>query len=66
MKRTNTYLAVLFLLALTALLGVTLLSGKTIAAEVMTDLRAEGQSLAGGQARQRGCIGGGLHRGTHG
>ena len=55
MKRTNTYLAALFLLALTALLGVTLLSGKTIASEVLTDLRAEGQSLT---ARLESATGG--------
>ena len=55
MKRTNTYLAALFLLALTALLGVTLLSGKTIASEVLTDLRAEEQSLT---ARLESATGG--------
>lgn len=55
MKRTNTYLAALFLLALTALLGATLLSGKTIASEVLTDLRAEGQSLT---ARLESATGG--------
>ena len=46
MKRTNSALAILFLLALAALFAAALLSGRSIASAVLSDLRAEGQSLS--------------------
>lgn len=67
-KRTNTVLAVLFLLALFALCGVTLLSGRTIASKALSDLRTEGQSLTArmdaATADTEGAINTALRRGN--